>query len=168
MLGSSLLVAPVFRSDDIAEYYLPAGRWTHLLTGEPIEGGTWHRQKLDFMSLPLFVRENGIIPMSSNIERGQWSLRDELTLHLFSIAEGSDLSLRVAASDGHSSANFRCRREGGLVTIEGDSRATQIRVYLSSKQPFEITNGRLIAYPHNGILVSWSNVNKPLELKMAE
>ena len=31
MLGESLLVAPIFREDHIAEYYLPAGNWTHLL-----------------------------------------------------------------------------------------------------------------------------------------
>src|SRR5690606_229773 len=32
MLGDALLVAPVFRADNLAEYYLPAGQWTNLLT----------------------------------------------------------------------------------------------------------------------------------------
>ena len=36
MLGDSLLAAPIFRDDSIAEYYLPEGTWTSLLTGEVI------------------------------------------------------------------------------------------------------------------------------------
>ncbi len=45
MLGDALLVAPIFRQDDIAEYYLPAGKWTSLQTGNVTEGGQWRREK---------------------------------------------------------------------------------------------------------------------------
>ena len=41
MLGDSLLVAPVFAEDGSVDYYLPDGRWTHLLSGEVKEGGRW-------------------------------------------------------------------------------------------------------------------------------
>ena len=30
MLGDALLVAPVFREDKVAQYYLPEGTWTEL------------------------------------------------------------------------------------------------------------------------------------------
>ena len=33
MLGESILVAPIFNKEGHAEYYLPAGKWTHLLSG---------------------------------------------------------------------------------------------------------------------------------------
>ncbi|HAJ35277.1 MAG TPA: alpha-xylosidase, partial [Chloroflexi bacterium] len=39
MLGEALLVAPIFTNAGIVDYYLPAGHWTHFLTGEVIEGG---------------------------------------------------------------------------------------------------------------------------------
>ena len=42
MLGDSLLAAPIFNEKGQAEYYLPRGRWTNLLTGETAEGG-WRR-----------------------------------------------------------------------------------------------------------------------------
>lgn len=45
MLGDGLLVAPVFREDGEVEYYLPAGRWTHLLSGE-VAGGAWRRRHM--------------------------------------------------------------------------------------------------------------------------
>jgi alpha-D-xyloside xylohydrolase len=46
LLGGSLLVAPVFSEDGIVDYYLPAGRWTNLLTGKVQEGPGWCREQL--------------------------------------------------------------------------------------------------------------------------
>jgi alpha-D-xyloside xylohydrolase len=57
MLGPSLLVAPVFSPDGIGEYYLPTGKWTHLLTGEAVEGGRWCKEKVGYMTIPAFIRE---------------------------------------------------------------------------------------------------------------
>jgi len=47
LLGRSLLVAPVFTEDGTVDYYLPAGRWTNLLTGQVQEG--WRREQHDFL-----------------------------------------------------------------------------------------------------------------------
>ena len=63
MLGSSLLVAPVFTESGDVEYYLPAGRWTGLLDGRELPGGRFVREMHDFFSLPLFVKENTLFPM---------------------------------------------------------------------------------------------------------
>ncbi|MCR5683738.1 MAG: alpha-xylosidase, partial [Clostridiales bacterium] len=63
MLGSSLLVAPVFTESGDVEYYLPAGRWTGLLDGRELPGGRFVREVHDFFSLPLMVRENTLLPM---------------------------------------------------------------------------------------------------------
>lgn len=56
MLGDALLVAPVFTASGEVEYYLPAGTWTRLNTGEPVDGGRWIRETHSAMSLPLLVR----------------------------------------------------------------------------------------------------------------
>lgn len=41
MLGESLLVAPVFTAEGVAEYYLPPGRWTNLISGVVVVGPRW-------------------------------------------------------------------------------------------------------------------------------
>lgn len=56
MLGDSLLVAPIFNSEGIAEYYLPQGEWVNYLTGERAQGGVWRREKHGYLSIPLWVR----------------------------------------------------------------------------------------------------------------
>lgn len=62
MLGSDLLVAPVFNADGDVEFYLPAGEWTSLLTGETVDGGGWRRENHGFDSLPLYVRPRAVLP----------------------------------------------------------------------------------------------------------
>jgi alpha-D-xyloside xylohydrolase len=56
MLGGSLLIAPVFSEDGTVDYYVPAGRWTNLLTGQVQEDPGWCRETHGFLSLPLMVR----------------------------------------------------------------------------------------------------------------
>lgn len=56
MLGDALLVAPIFSSDGSVDYYVPEGKWSHLLTGEEVVGPRWVRETHDFLSLPLLVR----------------------------------------------------------------------------------------------------------------
>ena len=58
MLGPDLLVAPLFSESGEVEFYLPAGTWTNYFTGEQVQGGGWRRETHDFLSLPLYVREN--------------------------------------------------------------------------------------------------------------
>ena len=60
MLGDSLLVAPIFNSDGVADFYLPAGTWISLITGESVAGGSWRSEKHSYTSLPLYVRESSL------------------------------------------------------------------------------------------------------------
>ncbi|MGV2794789.1 alpha-xylosidase, partial [Clostridium perfringens] len=62
MRGDSLLVAPVFSESGEVSYFLPEGKWTHLLNGKTVEGGKWQKEKYDFFGLPLYVRPNSILP----------------------------------------------------------------------------------------------------------
>lgn len=55
MLGSALLVSPIFNPRGESRYYLPAGEWRHLLTGETVSGGAWRNETYGYFSLPLWV-----------------------------------------------------------------------------------------------------------------
>ena len=57
MLGDRLLVAPVFSPDGRQSWYLPEGRWVHLLDGTALSGGRWYEETWDYFDLPLYVRE---------------------------------------------------------------------------------------------------------------
>ncbi|CAG1014995.1 MAG: alpha-xylosidase [Anaerolineae bacterium] len=56
MLGSSLLVAPIFDPNGYVLYYLPQGEWRNLFTGTIRQGGVWIKEQHGYFSLPLWVR----------------------------------------------------------------------------------------------------------------
>ncbi|HYO09652.1 MAG TPA: alpha-xylosidase [Tepidisphaeraceae bacterium] len=169
MLGQSLLVAPIFREDNVAQYYLPAGKWTNLLTGQTADGPGWREEAVDFMHVPLFVRENTVLPTSGDEQHPQWRLGDPLTLNLFEIADGADLAVRVPASDGAGAATFRCRRAGDKITLTGNGRATDVRLLLRSvRSAGKITNGRLLREVAEGLVVEWSEGAKPITVTLTD
>ncbi|MDR3190812.1 MAG: alpha-xylosidase [Lactobacillaceae bacterium] len=57
MLGAEILVAPVMTESGEVDYYLPAGKWEHVLDGRVLEigeNGQWQAETYDFLSLPIW------------------------------------------------------------------------------------------------------------------
>ena len=89
LLGGSLLVAPIFTEDGTVDYYLPEGRWTHLLSGEVRAGGRWHRAQHDFLSLPLFVRPGTVLPLGAVDDRPDYDYASGALFRVFELADGA-------------------------------------------------------------------------------
>ena len=87
MLGEALLVAPILNDQSIAKYYAPKGTWTNYLTNDTVEGEKWHTETHDYMTLPLLVKENTILPVSDNDSQASYDYTEKLTLHLFGITD---------------------------------------------------------------------------------
>lgn len=130
MLGPSLLVAPVFNDEGIVEYYLPAGRWTNYLTGEVAAGGVWRKDQVDFMSIPLWVKENTILPVGANAERPDYDYADGVCLHVFNVADGATIDVEIPNTDGQIVSTFHCIRSGDKlkITRSGAPGAWSVRV----------------------------------------
>jgi alpha-glucosidase (family GH31 glycosyl hydrolase) len=64
MLGPSLLVAPVFNDEGRCGVYLPAGRWYDFWTNEPSLGPNHLELDVPLERIPLFVREDSILPLA--------------------------------------------------------------------------------------------------------
>ena len=62
MLGDSLLAAPPFDRETY-EVYLPEGKWRNLLTDEILEGGKYVTLSPGLEELPVFQRENTVLPL---------------------------------------------------------------------------------------------------------
>ncbi|PXV87768.1 alpha-D-xyloside xylohydrolase [Lachnotalea glycerini] len=68
MFGKSLLVCPLTIEDKITrQIYLPEGVWYHFFTGEVIQGGKSITIKADYDQIPVYVRENTIIPIAKPV-----------------------------------------------------------------------------------------------------
>ncbi|HSK67971.1 MAG TPA: alpha-xylosidase, partial [Candidatus Limnocylindria bacterium] len=120
MLGSSLLAAPVFNESGEVTYYLPKGKWTHLLSGETVRGGGWRTEAYGNDSLPLFVRENTLLPFGGTEDCPVYDYAAGLTLRAYHVTTGCET--RVFGTDGRLLLMARADMEGSMarVRVEGE------------------------------------------------
>ena len=65
--GRDILVAPVIEETDSKEIYLPQGVWYDFHSNEKIRGGRSIEIPVDLGSIPMFVKEDSVIPLSKEI-----------------------------------------------------------------------------------------------------
>jgi alpha-D-xyloside xylohydrolase len=118
MLGDALLVAPVFSRDGAVSYYVPEGKWTNLLDGRVIEGPRWVKETHGYLSLPLLVRPNSVIPMGSLSDRPDYAYADGVTLQVYQLEEGKQVRVEIPTVDGNIDTSFEIRREGNEIQIQ--------------------------------------------------
>ncbi len=128
MLGDGILVAPVMREDGTVDYYLPQGRWTHLLTGETVEGGGWRKGQYDFFSLPVYVRENTILPVGANEKQTEYDYAQGLTLRLYNLADGTQAERRVCDTHGKTLLTARACRSGDVITLRLSGKTDSVSI----------------------------------------
>jgi len=85
-LGESFLVVPVLNPENKVTIYLPEGKWFDFWSGEMIAGPRWLQREVPLDEIPIFVRENSVIPQVRNpIWRSDepWKI---LSLDVFGVA----------------------------------------------------------------------------------
>ena len=128
MYGDSLLVAPIFNDKSMAEFYLPEGRWTSLLTGEVKEGGKWYKEHYGYMSIPLFVREGSIVAVGACDTDAVYDYADGVDYKVYALAEGKDAKTVVYNTENEVDSE---------ITVSHIDNRYEISV--TSKKPCKVT-----------------------------
>ncbi|MCW3060731.1 MAG: glycoside hydrolase family 31 [Capsulimonas sp.] len=130
LLGGSLLVAPVFSQEGSVSYYLPEGRWTEYLTGRTIDGPRWVREEHGFLSLPLFVRPNSIIPVGADDERPDYDFASGIEFQVYELSEGAHIQVSIPTLTGETGASLTATKNGGKITASMNGAAQDWRLRL--------------------------------------
>jgi alpha-D-xyloside xylohydrolase len=117
MLGDGLLVAPVF-DDRSVEYYLPAGNWTHLLTGESRRGGRWFNEEFDFFGLPLWIRNDALIAVGTSGARVDYDLARGVRLVCGRLEGRVTLEARLVDLEGNPAGVLEVYHDGRRVRVK--------------------------------------------------
>lgn len=129
MLGDSLLVAPIFNEDGIAEYYLPEGRWTSLLSGDVKEGGRWYKEKHGYLSIPLYVREGSIVAMGARDDNAVYDYADGTTFQVYALVDGCEAQTTVYDTENREAVKAAVTHCGSGYEIQV-SGGTDVKVAL--------------------------------------
>ncbi len=139
MLGDSLLVAPIFNENSMAEYYLPEGEWTNFLTGEMREGGRWYREKHGYLSIPLYVRENSIIAVGQREDNAVYDYAEGVSFRVYALKEGGSAETAVYGATNEREAAAKVTREGGRYSVSVTcSRQCSVRL-MNVGNPAQVT-----------------------------
>ncbi|GIP27499.1 alpha-xylosidase [Paenibacillus sp. J23TS9] len=124
MLGDSILVAPIFNKEGDVEYYLPEGKWTNFLTNEMREGGRWHQEQHGYMTLPMMIKPGSIIAFGREDSRTDYDFANDVSFHLFELADGSSASAEIVSMKGEKEMTAAAVRSGDVIelTTKGSSK----------------------------------------------
>ncbi|WP_017472497.1 alpha-xylosidase [Amphibacillus jilinensis] len=154
MLGDRLLVAPIFNEMGLGSFYLPAGTWTHLLSGEVIEGGSWVKTHYDYYSLPLFVRENTILPIGSDQTQPVYDYAASITLRLYQLQDNSRVELPIYNSAGILCKRFSVVKENDSIEITTSQTEEPFTVEVISNEQIRSTTVGQLETTETGVKVA--------------
>jgi alpha-D-xyloside xylohydrolase len=147
LLGDGLLVAPVFH-DARAEYYLPAGEWTHALTGEVRAGGGWHFDELDFFGLPLWIRPNAVVPMGPERARVDYDFAAQVRLVCGKLDGTTPRTIPLVDGQGRPLVRFELEQQGSRVTVTSEDGRSGYEIQLPwASEVDQLEGGRRLANP---------------------
>ena len=118
MLGPDVLVAPVMSADGQVTFYVPAGTWTHLVTGAQLTGPAWVTEKHGFDSVPVLARPGSVIPFGAVDDRPDYAWADGVQLRFFAPVEGQRTRVRVPGQAGGGGAEFEATYRDGSVAAK--------------------------------------------------
>ncbi len=157
MLGDGLLVAPIFNNEGRAQYYLPKGTWTHLLTGEKAEGGSWREEEYGYLSLPLFVRENTVLAVGSVDDKPDYDYADGVELRIYELKEGATAQTSIFNTNGEEELVFTAQRENNTVTLKAEGKGKPWKAVLVGIPSVAKAEGASSAKGEKGLEISPEN-----------
>jgi alpha-D-xyloside xylohydrolase len=83
MVGPSLLVAPIFKGQAERRVYLPAGTWYDFWTHQKIGGGKKLTVSKPLDQIPVYVKDNSLLPLATPVERIVSDTRFDVTVSVF-------------------------------------------------------------------------------------
>ncbi|MGE5377789.1 MAG: hypothetical protein ACM3XO_22240, partial [Bacteroidota bacterium] len=128
------------------------------LTGQGIEGPRWVQEIYDFMSLPLMVRPNTVLPVGSHVDRPDYDYSNGVTLQVYQLENGKQASVEIPDPNGEIAATFVIRRDQDVIDIQrnGESNAWDVllvgidSIKEINKMETEILNGSILIKVQRG------------------
>lgn len=142
MLGDSLLVAPIFNEESLADYYLPAGRWTDFFTGEVKEGGRWIQEKHGYLSVPLLVKENSIVAIGAHDDKPDYDYGEDTELRIYEPVAGTTVTETVYGMDGSEEIRISVTTEEGKISVSVETGKT-VSVRLVNRKAKAVENAEM-------------------------
>lgn len=155
MIGDNFLVAPVLsENSDFKKLYLPEGNWHYMPSNKYYTGGQWIILDVPLNTIPMFLKEGGIIPIQEVQQYVGEKNIEELEFHIYPSAKSSytlyeDDGISYGYEKGkYSLTNVTCGKDDNSMNIDvkkefdgyKNSRKYYLFTILTGTKPVTITS----------------------------
>lgn len=121
MLGDSLLCAPVFREDGVANFYLPEGKWYDIITGKTYEGGKYHAVTCTFMEMPVLAKPNSIVTFGAFENQFEYDYLEGADAMICNLEDGKTAEASIYDTKANLVLTIQATRKGNVISVETSS-----------------------------------------------
>ncbi len=138
MFGDNILVAPIFNDEGIAEFYVPAGTWTDIISGKQYEGGKYYTEKFDYFHLPCLAKPNSIVTYGSFVRDFEYDYLDNAEFVIYELEDGKSATAKVYDTDANEVFELTATRNGDTIEISYPATDKQFTVTVYGKEPVKV------------------------------
>ena len=146
MLGRDILCAPILNEDGMAEYYLPEGRWTDIITGKVLEGGRWYRHKCSYFEMPALARPCSVIPYGDFKGDFEYDYLDDTDFVIYELSDGSTAKCTLYDENAREVFTLTAEREGSVIEVSFTQTDKSFTVSVSG------TDRSVRVQPHTNVI----------------
>ena len=117
MLGDNLLVAPILNDEGIAQFYVPAGKWTDIITGKIYDGEKWYTEKCNYFEMPTLARPNSIVVYGDFVRDFEYDYLENATATVYELGDGCEATAVVHDKEANKLCDIKAVRCGNKVTV---------------------------------------------------
>ena len=118
MFGDNILVAPILNDEGIAEYYVPEGKWTDIITGKVLEGGKWYKHKCSYFEIPALAKPNSIIAYGNFERQIEYDYLEGTTFTIYELEDGKSAVCPIYDTEANKVFELTATRHGNKIECE--------------------------------------------------
>lgn len=138
MFGDNLLVAPIFNDEGTAEFYVPAGVWTDIISGKKYEGGKYYNEKFDYFSLPCLAKPNSIIAYGAFEKNFEYDYLNNAEIVIYELENGRSASCTIYDTDSNKVLELTAVNNNGTVDVTFTKNASPFKITVSGGKTVEV------------------------------
>jgi len=141
MMGESLLCAPFLDSSSERAVYLPAGNWYDYNTNKKYEGGKSYTISMTLDQIPMFVKDNTILPIAQPVEYVTPSTVFDITCKIY----GNPAGTTKLFEDNSNNFNFEKGQYNWLNLSWKGNEGNALRTGNFKQQVYKIADWKKVA-----------------------
>ena len=119
------------------------------------EGGRWYAEDYDFFSLPVFVRENTLLPIGAVDTTVDYDLEKDVQIQVYELGEKAVATCEVVNRTGETAMVVKAGRDGNNVIFEASEENKGMTYLLRNIHAVSgVTGGTVVEDTDAGIVLA--------------